>query len=45
MSSSRAGTAAQIHWQTIGIYRVDVNHCWIGEVWFVPLDGELFDRF
>jgi len=45
MSSSRAGTAAQSPWQTVGIYRVDVNHCWIREVWFVPRDGELFDGF
>jgi predicted O-methyltransferase YrrM/ketosteroid isomerase-like protein len=34
----------QVSWQTIGIYRVDVGHSWIREVWLVPLDGELFDR-
>lgn len=35
---------ARVSWQTIGIYRVDVEHRWIREVWLVPLDGELFDR-
>jgi ketosteroid isomerase-like protein len=34
----------QISWQTIGVYRVDVEHRWIREVWLVPLDAELFDR-
>ncbi len=33
-----------VTWQTIGIYRVDVGHGWICEVWLVPLQGELFDR-
>jgi len=31
-------------WQTIGIYRVNVQRKWIHEVWLVPLDSELFDR-
>src|SRR4029077_20198707 len=31
-------------WQTIGIYRVDVERRWVREVWLVPLDSELFDR-
>jgi hypothetical protein len=31
-------------WQTAGIYRVDVEHGWIREVWLVPLDLDLFDR-
>lgn len=34
----------QVSWQTIGVYRVDVEHCWIREVWLVPIDSELFDR-
>jgi ketosteroid isomerase-like protein len=34
----------QVSWQTIGVYRVDVDHRWIREVWLVPLDSELFDR-
>jgi ketosteroid isomerase-like protein len=34
----------QVSWQTTGIYRVDVEHRWIREVWLVPLDVELFDR-
>jgi ketosteroid isomerase-like protein len=34
----------QVSWQTIGIYRVDIGHRWIREVWLVPLDGDLFDR-
>lgn len=34
----------QVSWQTIGVYRVDIGHRWIREVWLVPLDGELFDR-
>jgi uncharacterized protein len=42
------GTAAldgaQVSWRTIGIYRVDIEHRWIREVWLVPLDSELFDR-
>lgn len=36
--------AERVSWQTIGIYRVDVGHRWIREVWLVPLDSELFDR-
>lgn len=34
----------RVSWQTIGVYRVDLEHRWIREVWLVPLDGELFDR-
>ena len=34
----------QVSWRTIGIYRVDLEHRWIREVWLVPLNGELFDR-
>ncbi len=34
----------QVSWQTIGIYRVDLQHRWIREVWLVPLDSDLFDR-
>jgi hypothetical protein len=33
-----------VSWRTIGIYRVDIGHRWIREVWLVPLDGELFER-
>jgi uncharacterized protein len=35
---------AQVSWQTIGVYRVDIERRQIREVWLVPLDGELFDR-
>jgi uncharacterized protein len=34
----------EVSWQTTGIYRVDVEHRWIREVWLVPTDGQLFDR-
>jgi hypothetical protein len=34
----------QVSWRTVGIYRVDVGHPWIREVWLVPLGSELFDR-
>jgi hypothetical protein len=34
----------QVSWQTIGIYRVDVGHRWICEVWLFPIDSEFFDR-
>lgn len=33
-----------VSWQTVGIYRVDVEHRQIREVWLVPLDAALFDR-
>jgi uncharacterized protein len=33
-----------VSWKTIGIYRIDVEHRQIREVWLVPLDSELFDR-
>src|SRR6476659_9056866 len=33
-----------VSWQTIGVYRVDVEHGRIREVWLVPLDSALFDR-
>jgi ketosteroid isomerase-like protein len=36
------GTA--VTWQTMGIYRVDVENRRIREVWLIPLDGEAFDR-
>jgi ketosteroid isomerase-like protein len=34
----------QVSWQTIGVYRVDLDHRWVREVWLTPLDGDLFDR-
>lgn len=34
----------QVSWQTIGVYRVDLGHRWVREVWLVPLDSDLFDR-
>jgi ketosteroid isomerase-like protein len=34
----------RVSWQTIGVYRVDIEHRWIREAWLVPLDSELFDR-
>lgn len=40
-SAMRNGAA--VTWQTVGVYRVDVEHRWIREVWLVPLDSELFD--
>jgi hypothetical protein len=33
-----------VDWQTIGVYRIDLAHGWIREVWLVPLDSELFDQ-
>lgn len=33
-----------VTWQTVGVYRVDLDHSWIHEVWLVPLDSDLFDR-
>jgi len=33
-----------VSWETVGVYRVDVEHRWVREVWLVPLDGEQFDR-
>ena len=33
-----------VTWQTIGVYRVDIEQRQIREAWLVPLDGELFDR-
>ena len=33
-----------VSWQTIGVYRIDVEQRQIREVWLVPLDSELFDR-
>jgi uncharacterized protein len=35
---------AEVTWQTMGIYRVDVENRRIREVWLIPLDGEAFDR-
>jgi uncharacterized protein len=34
----------RVSWKTFGIYRVDVEHRRIREVWLAPLDGDLFDR-
>jgi ketosteroid isomerase-like protein len=34
----------EVSWQTIGVYRVDVELQRILEVWLVPLDLDLFDR-
>lgn len=34
----------RVSWQTFGVYRVNLEHRWIREVWLLPLDGELFDR-
>jgi ketosteroid isomerase-like protein len=34
----------EVSWQTIGVYRVDVERRLIREVWLVPLDSALFDR-
>jgi hypothetical protein len=34
----------RVTWQTIGVYRVDVELRCVREVWLVPLDSELFDR-
>lgn len=33
-----------VRWQTIGVYRIDLEHCRVREVWLVPLDLDLFDR-
>lgn len=34
----------RVTWQTIGVYRIDIEHCRVCEVWLVPLDLDLFDR-
>jgi len=34
----------RVSWQTVGIYRVDLERRCVSEVWLVPLDSELFDR-
>jgi ketosteroid isomerase-like protein len=34
----------EVSWQTVGVYRVDVEHRWIREVWLAPLDLAHFDR-
>jgi ketosteroid isomerase-like protein len=36
--------AERVTWKTIGVYRVDIEHRRIHEVWLVPLDCDLFDR-
>ena len=41
--SAEAG-GEQVSWQTMGVYRVDVEHRWVREAWLVPLDSGLFDR-
>lgn len=33
-----------VSWQTIGVYRLDVGHGVIQEVWLVPLNSEIFER-
>lgn len=33
-----------VTWQTIGVYRLDVEAGRIQEVWLVPLDSDLFNR-
>lgn len=33
-----------VSWQTIGVYRIDIERHRIREVWLVPLDLNLFDR-
>ena len=35
---------AEVSWQTIGAYRLDLDRRLVGEVWLVPLDSALFDR-
>jgi ketosteroid isomerase-like protein len=34
----------RVTWQTVGVYRVDLEQGWIREAWLVPLDSDLFDR-
>lgn len=34
----------RLSWQTLGAYRIDIEHRRIREVWLVPLDLDLFDR-
>jgi ketosteroid isomerase-like protein len=34
----------QVTWLTVGVYRVDLDHGWVREVWLTPTDGALFDR-
>jgi uncharacterized protein len=36
--------ADEVSWQTVGVYRVELERRWIRETWLVPLDGDLFDR-
>jgi ketosteroid isomerase-like protein len=33
-----------VRWQTVGVYRVDVERGLVCEVWLVPLDSGTFDR-
>jgi uncharacterized protein len=33
-----------VSWQTVGVYRLDLDPGRIHEVWLVPLDSALFDR-
>jgi uncharacterized protein len=44
VEGSAVANGERVSWQTIGVYRVDLAHRWIREVWLVPLDGELFDQ-
>jgi ketosteroid isomerase-like protein len=34
----------RVTWQTVGVYRVDLEQGQIREAWLVPLDSDLFDR-
>ncbi len=34
----------EVTWQTIGVYRIDLEHSRIREVWLVPLDLATFNR-
>jgi ketosteroid isomerase-like protein len=44
VEGSAVAGGEHVSWQTIGVYRVDVEHRWIREAWLVPLDSQLFDR-
>jgi hypothetical protein len=34
----------QVSWQTVGVYRLDLQRGQVCEVWLVPLDLSLFDQ-
>jgi len=44
VEGSAVAGGERVSWQTIGVYRVDVEYRWIREAWLVPLNSELFDR-